>query len=307
MVSELSAGTWGFDKTMWRDLNPEEAERAILLSIDLGVNFIDTARCYDGVEELIGNAISPHSLSSRVNIATKVSPLVPVHYPHPQVDVHKAFPGWHIRRSTEESLRALRMDHIALQQLHAWLPSWLHQGDWLETLSMLKKEGKISGFGVSLLDHDAEAGIELVRSNTVDSVQVIYNLFDQGAADGLFQACQRHDVAVIVRSPLYAGGLDLSTIMSKRYKEDDWRAAHFYPRFRDELRSRLHKILEDVNSPDISTTDLALRFALSHAAVSTVAVGMRSRRHVYANVRSAGQKLLKPSEIKYLARHRWLC
>lgn len=306
-VSELSCGTWGLDDRLWKDADAVEAAAAIRLALELGINFIDTAAAYGHAETFIGNLLVATGLSRRVAVATKVAPVVPMELPSPHIRADEAFPGQHIRESVERSLRALRVERVALLQLHSWSSMWLGEGDWLETLGRLQKEGKIAGIGVSLFDHDPDAALDLVASGHVDAVQVMYNLFDQGPAAVLFEACLRHDVAVIVRSPLYAGALSNLIGLPQPFHAEDWRREYFYDDHLEETRRRVRALRDEVGGPDRSVSDLALRFCLSHPAVSTVAVGMRKRRHVYENLRVANGPVLPPERVAHLSRHAWLC
>lgn len=305
-VSELASGTWGLDRRMWTDVDTVEAAAALALALERGVNLIDTAAAYGQSEEMIGDVLRSQQWNRHVLLATKVNPLVPIGLPSPHVHASEAYPGWHIRRSTEQSLRRLGVERLALQQLHAWSPVWLGEGDWLPTLVALRAEGKIAGFGVSLFDHDPDSAVKLVESGAVDCVQVMYNLFDQGAAAALFAACLTYDVGVIVRSPFYAGALSSDIHEESPFRAGDWRAEYFYPAHLAETRMRVAALECAVRSPDRSVQDLALRFCLSHPAVSTVAVGMRQRRHVYANLRVLGDPLLSENARAQLAHHAWL-
>ena len=82
-----------------------------------------------------------------------------------------------------ESLRRLRTDRIDLQQFHFWADSWTDQGQWADAVSALKNEGKVRFFGVSTNDHEPDSVLRLLESGLVDTVQVIYNLFDQSARE----------------------------------------------------------------------------------------------------------------------------
>lgn len=306
-VSELAVGTWGFDERMWKDASETETEAALALALERGVNMIDTAAAYGRAEAWIGRVLKRERRVQDVFIASKVAPLVPIELPSPQIRAQEAFPGWHIRRSTEASLRALGVERLGLQQLHTWSPMWLGEGDWLETLEALRREGKIAGFGVSLFDHDPDSALALVESGLIDSVQVMYNLFDQGAARRLLPACERRDVAVIVRSPLYAGALSADILAGAPFSPGDWRESYFYSDHLAETRVRVAEILTDARNEPQAVAEVALRFCLSAPAVCTVAIGMRRRWNVYANLRASSLGPLEPNRLVRLKRHAWLC
>ena len=145
--------------------------------------------------------------SETVYVATKIPPKNLRWPASPDDPADAAFPGDHIRECTETSLRNLGLDALDVQQFHVWHDDWLDQGDWLEAIEALKQEGKIRCFGVSINDHEPDNALELVRAGRVDTVQVIYNVFDQSPEDELFPACREHGVGVLARVPLDEGGL----------------------------------------------------------------------------------------------------
>ena len=134
-----------------------------------------------------------------VLVATKVPPKNGV-WPAPDgVHPDETFPGDHIRASLETSLAASGLEAFDVLQFHVWSDEWVGKGDWLETIADLRREGKIRFFGVSINDYQPENALELVRSGTVDTVQVIYNVFHQQPEEQLLPACAEHGVGVIVR------------------------------------------------------------------------------------------------------------
>lgn len=306
-VSELTAGTWGWDARLWKDLDRAEAEASLLLAIERGVTMIDTAAAYGDAESEIGRILGENTLRDEVFVATKIAPVIPIELPSPHIRADEAFPASHIIDSTHASLRTLGVERIGLQQLHTWSPTWLHEGEWFDALSHLKRSGKVGAIGVSLFDHDPESALALVKSGAVDCIQVLYNLFDQSPAHALLPACLEHGVAVIARSPILAGALSQQIRADIPFQEGDWRRDYFYPEHLEETRRRAAALEALVRPPDQSLADLALRFALSHPAVSTVAVGMRRRRHVYENLRVANGPLHDDAMLQALRSHAWLC
>jgi aryl-alcohol dehydrogenase-like predicted oxidoreductase len=293
---------------MWGAVDDEEAMRSLALAFEWGLNFVDTAALYGHghAERLVGRVLKRMKLGGQVCVATKVPPALPIWLPSPHIHASEAFPGEHIRRHTEQSLRNLGVEQLGLQQLHVWSPMWLGEGDWQETFERLREEGKIRGYGVSLHDHDPDSALDLVTSGAVDSVQVIYNLFDQGASKLLFPLCLKHGVGVIVRSPLYEGALSGTFSRHTRFAEGDWRQQFFAGGHLEDVTERAERIKPWVRPPDQTLADLALRFSLSHPAVTTVITGMRRRRHVYANLRVSDGPMLPAEVVRQLACHDWL-
>ena len=143
----------------------------------------------------------------RIVVASKIPPKN-LEWPAPDgVDPDEAFPADHIRKCTERTLSNLGMDVLDVQQFHVWSDEWVGRGSWLEGIQALRDEGKIRFFGVSINDHQPANAVKLIETGAVDTVQVIYNVFEQAPEDELLAACERNDVGVIARVPFDEGSL----------------------------------------------------------------------------------------------------
>jgi aryl-alcohol dehydrogenase-like predicted oxidoreductase len=172
-------GAWGIGGTGWVGAEDDESIRALHVAIDGGVNFIDTALAYGRghSEQLVGQVVRERG--ETVHVATKIPPKNQ-RWPAPDdAKADEAFPGEWVRRCTERSLGNLGLDAIDVQQFHVWNDRWVGQGDWLDVVQQLKAEGKIRFFGVSINDHQPANALALIETGVVDTVQVIYNVFDQ--------------------------------------------------------------------------------------------------------------------------------
>jgi aryl-alcohol dehydrogenase-like predicted oxidoreductase len=305
-VSEIGYGAWGISNSGWLGADDGESARALHRAIDLGLNFIDTALAYgDGhSERLVGAAV--RARSERVQVATKIPPKNRVWPSQPGVPVHETFPGDYVIECTEQSLRNLGLDTIDVQQFHVWSDDWVGQGDWLEAVERLKREGKLRFFGVSVNDHQPDNVIRLIETGVVDTVQVIYNMFTQDPEDRLLPACQRHNVGVIVRVPLDEGGLTGTIGPDTVFPEGDFRNQYFRDDRKLEVATRVRRISEDLGIAHDLLAETALRFVLSHPAVATVIPGMRSLRNVERNCAVSDGRRLEPAQLERLRRHRWL-
>lgn len=304
-VSEIGAGTWGFG-SMWGPVDVGEATRALRRAIELGVKFVDTAVVYgEGqAERLVGEALE--GCRQTVYVATKVPPKNREWPARHDVSVDDTFPAAWIIRQTEQSLRRLRRETLDLQQLHVWSPRWLAERErWWPAVERLKREGKIRAFGVSVNDHEPDTAVELVESGLIDSIQVIYNLFDQTPAARLLPACQARQVAVIARVPFDEGGLTGRLTEETTFHPDDWRAGYFRgDRLRETVR-RAERLGFLVRDEIRSLAQAALKFCLSHPAVSTVIPGMRTVAHVEENCAASDGQPLRPDELVQLREHAW--
>ncbi|MEU8484694.1 aldo/keto reductase [Streptomyces sp. NPDC048641] len=303
-VSEIGYGAWGIGASGWVGATEDESVRALHRAIDLGVNFIDTARGYGESERIVGRVVRERA-GDDVLVATKVPPMNRI-WPAPDgIDPADAFPGAHIRESVETSLRVSGLDHFDVVQFHVWSDEWVGRGDWLQTVEELKKEGKIRLFGVSVNDHQPANALALVRSGFVDTVQVIYNIFDQAPADALLPVCEEHGVGVIVRVALDEGGLTGRIAAGTTFPEGDFRARYFRDDRPAQVEQKVAAIVADLGIAPDEIAEHALRFVLSSPAVSTVIPGMRTVRNVERNTVLSDGRPLTAEQLAVLAGHRW--
>jgi aryl-alcohol dehydrogenase-like predicted oxidoreductase len=305
-VAEIGYGAWGIGDSGWRGAQDDESVRALHRAIDLGVSFIDTALGYgDGhSERLVGQVV--RARPEEIVVASKVPPANET-WPAPKgIDPDEAFPANHVRACVEQSLDNLGLERLDLAQFHVWSDDWLGRGSWQQAIEELKREGLIGHFGVSVNDHEPANGLQLVESGIVDTVQVIYNVFDQSPEDELLPACRRRRVGVIARVPLDEGGLTGRIGPDTEFDADDFRAAYFRDDRKAQVWERTQAICDDLGIERADLPEVALRFALSHPAVSTVIPGMRSVRNVERNCAVADGRGLPGEQIRRLRAHRWV-
>jgi aryl-alcohol dehydrogenase-like predicted oxidoreductase len=304
-VSVLGYGAWGIGQTMWIGASDDESRKALRGAIERGVTFIDTAYGYGNghSEELVGEAL--RAAPETVYVATKIPPRNRI-WPAPAgVHASETYPAEHIVRITEESLGRLGVETIDVQQFHVWSDEWLEQGDWLEAVDRLKQDGKIRFFGVSINDHQPANAVKLVQSGHVDTVQVIYNAFDQSPEDELFPAVQEANVGVIVRVPFDEGSLTGQIRPDTEFPDGDFRNDYFRGDRKEQVWERVQALAADFGvSPD-EVAGPALRFASTHPAVSTVIPGMRSLRNVDRNVAAVDAGPLDAEQLARVRPHRW--
>lgn len=304
MVSEIGYGTW----TMGGHWGPRDDRTAIdslVRALELGVTFIDTAAVYGNghSEGLIASAF--REAGRKVFVATKVPPKNLQWPARANVPMSETFPADHIIEQTETSLKNLRMDSVDLQQLHVWQDAWLSDLSWLTAIDKLKAQGKIRYFGVSINDHDSDSALKLVATGLVDSVQVIYNIFDQSPEKNLFPLCQKHGVAVIARVPFDEGSLTGMLTPQTTFHAKDWRRLYFTPERLQETCARVEKLKFLIRDEVKTLAQAALKFCLSHPAVTTVIPGMRQNKHVEDNCAASDGRFFSTSELVELKKHAW--
>jgi len=304
-VSEIGFGAWAIGGGMWGPTNDTESLRALRFSLDLGINFVDTASVYGRghSEQLIAKVYRERS--GKFYVATKIPPKDWRWPPSKNSPIQQTFPkGW-VKDQTEKSLRNLKRDCVELQQIHVWSPNWVKETEWLESLHKLRQEGKIRFIGVSLNDHRPDEALELVQSGMVDVIQVIYNIFEQSPADKLFDLCQKNNVAVIARVPLDESSLTGKLSKSHKFSDEDWRKDYFTPKVLNETVNRVERLKFMVGDDIPSLPVAALKFCLSHPAVSTAIPGIRNTEQARENCSASDGKPLKPELLEELKKHRW--
>lgn len=302
-VSEVGYGLWGMGG--WTGSNDDESMAALERAIVLGCTFFDTALAYGNgkSEQLLGRVLAGHR-DAKLFVATKVPPKNmkwPALASYAASDV---FPADHIRRSTETSLSNLGLTSVDLQQAHVWSDAWARDDGWQRAVDDLKREGLIRAFGISVNRWEPANVLVALRTGLVDSVQVVYNLFDQNPEDELFPVCRELGVAVIARVPFDEGSLTGAMRRGMTWPTGDWRTLYFTPERLDETLTRVEALGADV-PPGMTLPELALRFILGNQTVSTVIPGMRRAAHVEGNLAVSDGHRLSAATTTSLRRHRW--
>jgi aryl-alcohol dehydrogenase-like predicted oxidoreductase len=306
-VSEISFGAWQLGG-QWGPVDDDESVATLLAAYDAGVNFVDTAQMYGSgrSERVVGRSLREWG-QGRVYVATKAQP---VRWPDVSDDDPKfavLYPTAYLIDQVEQSLRRLGVERIDLFQLHCWAPDGLRNLDWLEALSRLRDAGKIDRIGVSIRDYRPADGVELARSGLIDSIQVIYNIFEQLPARDLFPAAAEGDTAIIARVALDSGSLsgawDAGTyatwtpgsVLHTMFRDD---------RFAETLR-RVQEV-EKITAPSYDhLAEAAVRFVLDSPEVSTAILGMSTKRRIAENLSYADGAGLAAGLREQLTAYEW--
>ncbi|MGC8639386.1 MAG: aldo/keto reductase [Isosphaeraceae bacterium] len=302
-ASEIGYGMWGL--AGWTGSEETEYQRALDRSVALGCNFFDTAWGYGNgkSEQVLGRLVRNHP-DKRLIVATKIPPK---NFKWPSrrgFTLDECFPPDHIREYTEKSLANLGVSTIDLQQFHVWEDAWAHDERWQRTMDDLQSQGMIRAIGVSVNRWEPSNVLETLKTGLVDSVQVIYNIFDQAPEDELFPLCRERDIAVIARVPFDEGTLTGTLTKQTRWAEGDWRNSYFVPENLDASVDRA-EALRPLVPPGMTMPELALRWILAEPTVSTIIPGMRRVKHVEANLAASDGKRLDPELLRQLKSHRW--
>ena len=274
-VSEIGFGA----RRVGRNTDDQESIRAIHRAIDLGINFFDTADSYgDGhSEELFAQVLKTRR--HEMVLSTKGGEL---YMAQPR---RRSFEPDYITSALEASLRRLQTDTIDLYQLHNGTPEAVKSGGVMERLERHKQEGKVRFYGVSLWDDDD--GLEIVQSGKPDTLQVIYSILHQQPQEKLFALAQQKNIGIIARVPLERGILTGRLTSYSSLTPDHFSRGTFSPEEFAKLMAALDKLQFLVKRDVENLGEAALRFCLSHPAVSTVIPGMQRVANVEANARAS--------------------
>ena len=306
-VSEIGFGAWALG-SHWGAQDDEESVRALHRAIDLGCNFLDTAQAYgDGrSERIIARALRERKCE-RIYVATKIPPKRPGSWPPGPYDrIDDRYPEDYLREQVEFSLRNLETDCLDLVQLHTWTRAWNRAPAALDVLDGLRRDGKLRGIGISTPEHDQNALIDLMRAGRLDSVQVIYNIFEQEPQAEFFPVAAEHRVGVIVRCPFDESVLTGKFTPQSRFEPGDFRNQYFAGDRLERAVHRVARIREAIGGAEPDLPTAALKFALKPAAVSTVIPGIRNVRQAEANCGVSGRPPMSDDVERRLREHYWL-
>jgi aryl-alcohol dehydrogenase-like predicted oxidoreductase len=302
-VSEIGYGMWGL--AGWTGSEEDEVSRALDRSVDLGCNFFDTAWGYGAglSEQILGQLLRKYA-SKHLYHATKIPPKNFKWPSKSSFKLEECFPASHIIEYTEKSLKNLGVDQIQLQQFHVWEDHWSTHDDWKKAVEKLKQDGKVAHFGVSVNRWEPDNVLKTLETGLIDTVQVIYNIFDQAPEDNLFPLCRKLDIGVIARVPFDEGTLTGMLTKETVFPKDDWRSTYFVP---ENLNSSVDhaEALRPIIPPGMSMAELALRFILNNPDVHTIIPGMRKVRNVEMNIGTSDGQKLDPKLVLKLKDHRW--
>jgi len=302
-VSEIGYGLWGMSG--WSGSDDSESLSSMQLATDLGCNFFDTAWAYgDGKSDgLLGEIIRRNS-GKRLYAASKIPP-ANLQWPAlPSYKYHDVFSPQHVFKYADLIRKHLRVDTIDALQFHVWSDTWTDEPEFRSTVEKLKRDKIIRFFGLSINRWEPENGIRALRTGLVDTVQVIYNIFDQAPEDELFPVCQELNVGVIARVPLDEGSLGGKMTLETRFPAGDWRAGYFGPENLANTIKRVEELKKIVPS-GMTLAEMAFRFILSNPAVSTTIPGMRKRQNVEQNIATSDAAPLDKNLLAELKKHRW--
>ena len=253
-ISQLGYGCMRFSRK-GNAIDYEKAKKEVLLAIEKGVNYFDTAYIYPGSEECLGRILDENKCRDRVYIATKL----------PQYIMRSAAA---IDKTFHEELSRLRTEYIDYYLMHMFTDyaDWEHLKtlgieEWIERQ---KAEGRIRNIGFSY-HGDTEMFLKILNAYDWDFCQIQYNYLDEHTQAGKrgLQAAAEKSIPVIIMEPLRGGKLV-------------------------NLPDKAKEILAS-DSKGYTPAELGLRWLWNQPEVTCVLSGMNSEDMVNENIRIASE------------------
>jgi len=266
----MGGGGWAF---AWGPQDDDESIAAIREALDHGVNWIDTAAVYGlgHSEEVVARALEGRS-GARPYVFTKCERTW-----NENREIKPSLKADSIRKECEASLRRLKVDVIDLYQIHWPQPDEDVEEGW-GTLAKLKEEGKVRWIGVSNFD---AAQLERARKIApITSLQPPYSAISPEIEQETLPYCQKHDIGVIVYSPMKSGLLTGSMTKERvaTFPQDDFRKRA--PAFQEPQLTKnleLAELMKKIGARHgVPAGVVAIAWTLRNPAVTAAIVGMRS-------------------------------
>jgi aryl-alcohol dehydrogenase-like predicted oxidoreductase len=293
-VSEIGFGSWAIGAD-WGTVDDSDALAALNEALDRGVSFIDTADVYGNgrAEKLIAQVLKTRG-GARPVVATKAGRRLNPH-------VAAGYNRDNLTAFIERSLKYLEVDALDLVQLHCPPTEVYYRPETFEALDGLVAQGKIRHYGVSV--EKVEEGIKALQYPGVASVQIIFNMLRQRPAELFFDLAKQSKVAIIVRVPLASGLLSGKFTRTSQFAANDHRNFNRHGEVFDAGETFAGVAFEDglaaveeiraLVPPGQTMAQFALRWILTHDAVSVVIPGAKNRRQAEEN--AAASDLPPPS------------
>src|ERR1700740_2874300 len=302
LITPVGYGAWAIGGSGWQfawgSQDDNDSIAAIHRSLELGVNWIDTAAVYGlgHSEEVVARALKTWS-GPRPYVFTKCGLRWDT-----KGNVNKVLSSDSIRREVEDSLRRLSVEVIDLYQIH-WPPdpdsAELEEG-W-STLASLQQQGKVRWIGVSNFNVQPLRRAQAIAP--VTSLQPRYSLVHREIEDEILPYCMSEGIGVIVYSPM-ASGLLTGAMTRERaasLPQDDWRRGH--PDFTEPNLSHnlalVERMREMANRHNRSVGEVAIAWTLRNPAVTGAIVGARNARQAEGVMR-AGELHLTEDEVNQI-------
>ncbi|WIY59105.1 aldo/keto reductase [Bacillus arachidis] len=293
-VSEIGFGAWAIGGDEWGPVNDEHSIAAMKTAIEHGVNFIDTADVYGlgHSEKLVAQVIKKHR--NEIILSTKGG-LIGHHYDPDREPVYDT--AEKIIAVFETSLLRLQTDYIDVYFCHIWWDKKEETEAFLRAFEILKRDGKVRAVGVST--HDLQYIKNFNQYGEIDVVQLDYSILNRAPENDILPYLQEKNLGAVIRGPLKMGILTGKFTDQTTFPDGDLRQD--WPKetwFQDDLQKV--EQLRSLSNPNRTLGQVALRYVLSHPAVSVAIPGAKTAHQATENVAASVRPLLLEEELAYI-------
>ena len=292
-VSEIGFGAWAIGGDAWGTVEDDDSLAAIERAMELGINFIDTADVYgDGrSESLVAEAI--RGQRDQVVLSTKGG-LMGHHRDPERAPVYDQ--PEKVVKALEASLQRLETDHVDVYFCHIWWDKHEETEAFIEAFDRLKKDGKVRAVGVSTNDLDHIRHFD--RNDGLDAVQLDYSILNREPEREILPYLEERGKGVVVRGPLRMGILTGKFSEETTFPEGDIRKDWPQEKWFEESLRKVERLrpLEEGRT----LGQLALRYVLSHEAVSVAIPGAKTPAQVEPNAAASAHPLLSQEDLRLI-------
>lgn len=299
-ITTIGLGTWALGGDNWQfswgSQDDQDSLKAISKSLDMGINWIDTAAVYGlgHAEKLLGQALQGRR--QEVFVATKGGLAW-----NEKGNTYRDSSPANLRKECENSLQRLKTDYIDLYQIH-WPDAKISfETSWAEMMK-LKQEGKIRFAGVS--NYNVKMLETCQQVGHVDSLQPPYNLVNRYVEKEILPWAAQNGTGVLAYSPAASGMLSGKYSMAEvaALPENDWRKKHNH-HFDEEQLAKIFSFVAELKifakQKDIQVFDLAIAWVLHHPAITAAIVGARNAQQAEQNILGSGVEL-SPNDLEQI-------
>ena len=296
-VSEIGFGAWTIGLDWWgKKIEDDEAIRMLKRAFDRGINFFDTGDMYGKgkSEKLIGIAFN--GMRNEIVYSSKWGYDM---YNAEQIG-HSELPQKHnseyLQYALDKSLERLQTDYIDVYSLHNPKMQAITNSELFDALDNLVTSGKIRSHGVALGPAIGwkDEGLHAIKEHNITCLQSVYNILEQDPGNDLLKAGEEKDVGIMARVPDASGILTGKVNENTTFNKNDHRSVRKKEWITEALK-KVENMKAIADKKGWNITELAIKFILSHKAISVVLPTMISIEEI--------DKFSEISDGKYLEAH----